>query len=211
MVVGVAPRRFFAQLDGDVKKETLKALLDENQQSWQGVMKHMMKSVSHHALTDMVVRVRHPTPFHPPPQPQHRPWAYTAHLHHSQPCGSGRAPTGRRHALNGTFGSKRNHARARSCSLVCCDDVAAWQTMQAKPDYSAGDMVKLVTNIVHRQKHGGGIQRKAGYQSITGVEPGSTVDTILQMMGQLTQEELASLLKELFATMSPQQRQEHFR
>ena len=84
------------------------------------------------------------------------------------------------------------------------------QTMQAKPDYSAGDMVKLVTNIVHRQKHGAGVKGLKPPTSVTGVQPGSTVDMVLQMIGQLTQEELGQLLKEMFATMSPQQRQEHF-
>ena len=49
--------RFFGRLTHPMRKTTLCALLDEHTTTWQGVMKHMLKTVSPAMLSDLVVKV----------------------------------------------------------------------------------------------------------------------------------------------------------
>jgi len=83
------------------------------------------------------------------------------------------------------------------------------RTMQSKPDYSAGDMVKLVTKIVQR---GGAFNTGGAPESpqAKAIAPGSNLDVILQLMRQCSEEEIAILLKTMFKNMAAETRAARF-
>ena len=79
--------------------------------------------------------------------------------------------------------------------------------MMGKPDYTTGDIMKLVNRIMVSEQSATLAERPP---SRHGVAPGSPVDMLLKLMDQLSAEDREVFLKELFLLMPPEQRQKGF-